>query len=260
MSRDRCNDDYYTLQPSSIPITGHIQSPLPQQQSNVQPGKSQSGQSQTPPESSRIPWLSTFSRFSSLLASILTMCCFFPFCFVAVAPSVLYTVQRVITTSQIQSTELLECSSGPASNVHIATASNSTCSNTYQAQAQMMTHMTDGGAQSASANFYATPAQNAMPPADSSSINRPLQSVSCSFRHILHRFAPIRPLPSISHASICLPFQVIPMCVYLMSRVAVHMEIEGTAQCMLINFPISRLRNKTCDSPLPFRPFQVRLK
>lgn len=33
-------------------------------------------------------------------------------------------------------------------------------------------------------------------------------------------------------------FQVIPMCVYLMSRVAVHMEIEGTAQCMLIDSPI----------------------
>lgn len=25
--------------------------------------------------------------------------------------------------------------------------------------------------------------------------------------------------------------QVIPTCVYLMSRIAVHMEIEGTAQC-----------------------------
>ena len=27
------------------------------------------------------------------------------------------------------------------------------------------------------------------------------------------------------------PLQVIPTCVYLMSRIAVHMEIEGTAQC-----------------------------
>lgn len=127
----------------------------------------------------------------------------FHFAFIAVAPSVLYTVQRVITTSQIQSTELLECSSGPASNVHIATASNSTCSNTYQAQAQMMTHMTDGGAQSASANFYATPAQNAMPPADPSSINRPLQSVSCVPRTFF-MFPPMPPLPPISHASILL--------------------------------------------------------
>lgn len=30
---------------------------------------------------------------------------------------------------------------------------------------------------------------------------------------------------------VCLFFQVIPTCVYLMSRIAVHMEIEGTAQC-----------------------------
>lgn len=32
-----------------------------------------------------------------------------------------------------------------------------------------------------------------------------------------------------SSFSLCL--QVIPTCVYLMSRIAVHMEIEGTAQC-----------------------------
>ncbi|XP_031634158.1 FERM domain-containing protein 8 [Contarinia nasturtii] len=96
-------------------------------------------------------------------------------------PSVLYTVQRVITTSQIQSTEMLECTSSTA---------------TYQSHShQMMSQMTETQQNS---NYYAG-TSNA-PQNNTVSLNRPLQNV-------------------------------IPTCVYLMSRVAVHMEIEGTAQC-----------------------------
>lgn len=74
-------------------------------------------------------------------------------------PSVLYTVQRVITTSQIQSTEMLECSSTAA---------------TYQAHShQMMSQMTET---QQNTNYYGTPT-NAVPN-NTVPINRPLQSVS----------------------------------------------------------------------------------
>lgn len=94
-----------------------------------------------------------------------------------VAPSVLYTVQRVITTSQIQSTEMIECSNNAAPNVHIATASNSTCSNTYQAQAQMMPQMNDSE-QSASGNFYSTASASNGLQQETVSVNRTLQNVT----------------------------------------------------------------------------------
>lgn len=75
-------------------------------------------------------------------------------------PSVLYTVQRVITTSQIQSTEMLECSGTAA---------------TYQTHShQMMSQMTET---QQNTNYYGGPS-NAVPNNNTVSINRPLQSVS----------------------------------------------------------------------------------
>lgn len=72
-------------------------------------------------------------------------------------PSVLYTVQRVITTSQIQSTEMLECTSSTAA--------------TYQTHShQMMSQMTETQQNS---NYYGT-ASNAV---SNNAISRPLQSV-----------------------------------------------------------------------------------
>lgn len=76
-------------------------------------------------------------------------------------PSVLYTVQRVITTSQIQSTEMLECTSSAAA--------------TYQTHShQMMSQMTETQQNS---NYYGGPS-NSIPPTNVVSINRTLQGVS----------------------------------------------------------------------------------
>lgn len=83
----------------------------------------------------------------------------------------------MITTSQIQSTEMIECSNNAAPNVHIATATNSTCSNTYQAQAQMMPPMNDSE-QSASGNFYATASAPNGVQQETVSVNRTLQNVT----------------------------------------------------------------------------------
>lgn len=96
------------------------------------------------------------------------------FFFVIVTPSVLYTVQRVITTSQIQSTEMLECGNNPGTNLHIATATNSTCSNTYQTQAHMISQQLNETQQNP--NYYATPTTNSVAN-NPVSINRPLHNV-----------------------------------------------------------------------------------
>lgn len=78
-------------------------------------------------------------------------------------PSVLYTVQRVITTSQIQSTEMLECTSSAAT--------------TYQTHShQMMSHQMQTDTQP-NANYYNAPS-NSVP---NNTVNRPLQSVGIPF-------------------------------------------------------------------------------
>lgn len=82
-------------------------------------------------------------------------------------PSVLYTVQRVITTSQIQSTEMLECTSSTAA--------------TYQSHShQMMSQMTETQQNS---NFYGA-TSNAPPTNNTVSLNRPLQNVSINIYKI----------------------------------------------------------------------------
>lgn len=156
-------------------------------------------------------------------------------------PSVLYTVQRVITTSQIQTSgsfvdssisnlgdnrstqEMLECGNG---NVGIhggggcAVSSNPCSSNAnYQTHThQIVSHSSD--TQTHISNGYGTPSNS------SSSITRPLQNVSSIRLCYVNITMNLQPNIIFRKRK-----QVIPTCVYLMSRVAVHMEIEGTSQC-----------------------------
>lgn len=107
-------------------------------------------------------------------------------------PSVLYTVQRVITTSQIQSTEMLECTSSAAAS--------------YQAHShQMMSQMADA---QENTNYYNTPSSSV--PNNTVSVNRPLQSVRI--------FYMCENVIFLSHMKInrrffSLTMQVIPTCV-----------------------------------------------
>lgn len=155
-------DDYYTLTSTSIPISegangmiasnnsSGISTPLSisvqQQTQLLQPNQQQQQQQQSP-----MPGQTQSN-----------------------VPSVLYTVQRVITnervitTSQIQSTEMLECTSSAAT--------------TYQTHShQMMSQMTETQQNS---NYFGGPS-NSMPPTNVVSINRTLQGVSilCTHTH-----------------------------------------------------------------------------
>lgn len=219
MSRERCREDYYTLASTPIPLSdvesmgggilGNGSSALSMAVQQQQ--QQQSQQSPMPPQSN--------------------------------VPSVLYTVQRVITTSQIQTSgsfvdsnisnlgdnrstqEMLECGNGNT-GIHggggggCAVPSNPCSSNAnYQTHThQIVSHSSD--TQTHISNGYGTPSNS------SSSITRPLQNVSSI--HLCH-------VDITMNRQLIIIFrnrkQVIPTCVYLMSRVAVHMEIEGTSQC-----------------------------
>lgn len=69
---------------------------------------------------------------------------------------------------------MLECSNNPGTNLHIATATNSTCSNTYQTQAHMISQQLNETQQNP--NFYGTPTTTSVAN-NSVSVNRPLQNV-----------------------------------------------------------------------------------
>lgn len=169
MSRERCREDYYTLASTPIPLSdveslgngilgngSSISSPL-----SMAVQQQQQPQTQMPPQSN--------------------------------VPSVLYTVQRVITTSQIQTSgpfvdgnlsnlaenrqEMLECSNGNT-GIHLTNSigggvSSNQCSNNanYQTHShQMVSHTSD--APTHISNGYGTPSNS------STSITRPLQNVS----------------------------------------------------------------------------------
>lgn len=171
MSRERCRDDYYTI--SSTPITlsdscgnttivpthngSGISTPLSiavQQHNNQMQTTLQQNQqhSQMPPPT---------AQQSNV-------------------PSVLYTVQRVITTSQIQSTEMLECSPNSAANIHLSTATNTSCSNTYQSQSHQIISQMTAETQPNNSNYYASTPSNTVPN-NGITISRPLQNVSLIF-------------------------------------------------------------------------------
>lgn len=175
MSRERCREDYYTLASTPIPLSdveslgngmlGNGSSPLSMAVQQQQ--QQQSQQSSMPPQSN--------------------------------VPSVLYTVQRVITTSQIQTSgtfvdgnlsnmadqrstqEMHECGNGNTS-IHMTggggsgggcgVSSNPCSSNgNYQTHThQIVSHSSD--TQTHISNGYGTPSNS------SSSITRPLQNVS----------------------------------------------------------------------------------
>lgn len=168
VSRERCRDDYYTL--TSTPITlsdscgnttivptqngSGISTPLSiavQQHNQMQTTLQQNQQQQQ-----QMPQTAQQSN----------------------VPSVLYTVQRVITTSQIQSTEMLECSQNSAANIHLSTATNTSCSNTYQSQSHHIISQMAAETQANNSNYYASTSSNTVPNNNGNVISRPLQNVS----------------------------------------------------------------------------------
>ncbi|KAG4067842.1 hypothetical protein HA402_010528 [Bradysia odoriphaga] len=115
--------------------------------------------------------------------------------------SVLYTVQRVVTTSQIQT-----ATSFPPNSVTVANAvRNESDSNAVQSS--------PGATLSTNYQAHTTSSSDILQPSNIS-INNYMNCGATSAS------TTPRPLQN-----------VIPTCVYLMSRIAVHMEIEGTAQC-----------------------------
>ncbi|XP_037030048.1 putative FERM domain-containing protein FRMD8P1 [Bradysia coprophila] len=115
--------------------------------------------------------------------------------------SVLYTVQRVVTTSQIQT-----ATSFPPNSVTVANAvRNESDSNAVQSS--------PGATLSTNYQAHTTSSSDLLQPSNIS-INNYMNCGATSAS------TTPRPLQN-----------VIPTCVYLMSRIAVHMEIEGTAQC-----------------------------
>ncbi|XP_055678307.1 FERM domain-containing protein 8 [Lutzomyia longipalpis] len=130
-------------------------------------------------------------------------------------PSVLYTVQRVVTTtSQIQqatganyavNSSLSNASNLPRSDVDCGMQNSPGPSTSTNYQSQAANTSSEMQQSACLANNYGS--------SGTTSMNYASTGVSSS-------------------ASIPRPLQhVIPTCVYLMSRIAVHMEIEGTAQC-----------------------------
>lgn len=168
VSRERCRDDYYTLASTPISLSDScgnstivphhngsgISTPLSiavQQHNQMQTSLQQQQQHQH----SQMPPTGQQSN----------------------VPSVLYTVQRVITTSQIQSTEMLECSPNPATNIHLSTATNTSCSNTYQTQSHQIISQMTAETQANNSNYYAPTSSNTVPNSGIT-ISRPLQNVS----------------------------------------------------------------------------------
>lgn len=174
VSRERCRDDYYTL--ASTPITlsdscgnttivpthngSGISTPLSiaVQQHNQMQTTLQQNQQQQQQQHSQMPQTAQQSNI----------------------PSVLYTVQRVITTSQIQSTEMLECSQNAVANIHLSTATNTSCSNTYQSQSHQIISQMTAETQANNSNYYASTSSNNVPN-NGITISRPLQNVSWLF-------------------------------------------------------------------------------
>lgn len=173
VSRERCRDDYYTL--TSTPITlsdscgnttivpthngSGISTPLSiavQQHNQMQTTLQQNQQQQ---QQQQMPQTAQQSN----------------------VPSVLYTVQRVITTSQIQSTEMLECTQNSAANIHLSTDTNTSCSNTYQSQSHQIISQMTAETQANNSNYYASTSSNTVPNNNGVAISRPLQNVSRFF-------------------------------------------------------------------------------
>ncbi|KAJ6638743.1 FERM domain-containing protein 8 [Pseudolycoriella hygida] len=115
--------------------------------------------------------------------------------------SMMYAVQRVVTTSQIQT-----ATSFPSNSATVATA---------------VRNESDGnGMQNSPGATLSTNYQ-----AHTTSSSDMLQPSSISLNNYMN-------CGTTSASTTPRPLQnVIPTCVYLMSRIAVHMEIEGTAQC-----------------------------
>lgn len=176
VSRERCREDYYTLASTPIPLSDVECSATPlsiavQQQNQIQSSLQQQQQHQQQQQSPLPPPQSN---------------------------AVLYTVQRVITTSQIQQTgsfvgagnistlsdtrsaEMLDCGNSSGTNLHLPNATNNACSNNYQTQShQIISQLTETQHNS---NFYGAPSTNGAAN-NTVAINRNLQNVSiCAMR------------------------------------------------------------------------------
>lgn len=187
MSRERCREDYYTLASTPIPLSD-VESLGGGILGNGSSALSMAVQQQQQSQQSPMPNQSN-------------------------VPSVLYTVQRVITTSQIQTSgsfvdsnisnlgdnrstqEMLECGNGNT-GIHggggggCPVPANQCSSNAnYQTHThQIVSHSSD--TQTHISNGYGTPSNS------SSSITRPLQNVSsihlcCNNITLTHTFASI---------------------------------------------------------------------
>lgn len=162
VSRERCREDYYTLASTPIPLSdvecSGMSTPLSiavQHQTQMQASTLHPQQQQQQPQQQS---------------------------------QVLYTVQRVITTSQIvgagnistltdaRNAELLDCGNSSGTNLHLPNATNNSCSNNYQTQShQIISQLTETQHNS---NFYGAPTSSSNSTANNTvAINRNLQNV-----------------------------------------------------------------------------------
>ncbi|ALC47930.1 Bili [Drosophila busckii] len=154
-------------------------------------------------------------------------------------PPVMYTVHRVVTTAQIQTAVGSTFASSASVSSVVSTGRNET--DCMAASAQVPSGM------NLSSNDPCNSGQNLT---DINGLNSPSAALTnASFLPVQQKYnnsndtqqnskrstnnsSSNYPVSAKSSALVSRALQnVIPTCVYLMSRVAVHMEIEGTAQC-----------------------------